>query len=144
MAFHGRNSIEGDGTATALGGPVSGFRLSQFGRRLCDIVAASIGLVVLAPILLITAVAIKLGSRGPIFIHETLHGPDNRAIEVLKFRFVETSSASGKRNNPRPTQLGLVLGHTGIEELPRLFSVLRGELSIVGRQNVQHWPGGAC
>lgn len=140
MAFHGDNPIDRAGTATALDDPVGGFGLSQFGRRLSDIIAALIGLVLLAPIFLVTALAIKLGSRGPIFIHETLHGPDNRAIKVLKFRFVEASSVGIKRNHRRPTQVGVVLGHTGIDQLPRLFNVLRGDLSIVGRQNVQRWP----
>jgi Bacterial sugar transferase len=143
MAFQGDNSIERGGTAAALDDDVGGSWL-EFGRRLSDIVAALVGLVLLAPILLITAVAVKLSSRGPIFVRETLHGPDNHPIEVFKFRFAEGSSAGGKRNNPRPTQLGLVLGHTDIDQLPRLVNVLRGELSIVGRQDVKRWPDTAC
>jgi len=141
MGFRDHHSINRDGAATALDHDVGGFRLPQWSRRVTDIVAASIGLVLLSPILLITALAIKLGSRGPILVHETLHGPDKRQIKVLKFRFEEASSA--KRNNPRPTPLGRVLGDSGIDELPRLFNVLRGELSIVGRQNVQRWPDAA-
>jgi lipopolysaccharide/colanic/teichoic acid biosynthesis glycosyltransferase len=130
MALQDHSSINRDGAATALSHDVSRFLLPQWSRRLCDIVAASLGLVLLSPILLITALAIKLGSRGPIFIDETLVRADNQRIKVLRFRLVE---------NTRPTAVGRVLAHSGIDELPRLIDVLRGDLSIVGRQNVPRW-----
>ena len=138
MALQGHSSIDREGAANPLQHRVSRFPLPQWSRRVCDIVAASTGLVLLSPILLVTALAIKLGSRGPIFVHDTLYAPDNRAIRVLKFRFEEASSAT--RNHSRPTPIARVLGGSGIEQLPRLFNVLSGELSIVGRQNLPRWP----
>jgi lipopolysaccharide/colanic/teichoic acid biosynthesis glycosyltransferase len=89
------------------------------------------GLILFAPILLIASIAIKLDSRGPIFIRKTLYRYDNRAIKVLKFRVV-TTCVEGDRINPRVTQVGQILSETGIDELPQLFNVLRGEMSIVG------------
>jgi lipopolysaccharide/colanic/teichoic acid biosynthesis glycosyltransferase len=90
------------------------------------------GLTLFAPILLIISIAVKLGSRGPIFVRETKYRYD-RAIKVLKFRVVA-------RTNPRVTQVGQILNQTGIDELPQLFDVLRGEMSILGRRNVPRWP----
>jgi lipopolysaccharide/colanic/teichoic acid biosynthesis glycosyltransferase len=138
MALQGDSSIDRESAANALHQGVSRFPLPQWSRRVCDIVAASTGLVLLSPILLITALAIKLGSRGPIFVHETLLGPDNQATKVLKFRLVEASS--GNRNHARLTPIARIVGDSGIDELPRLFNVVRGNLSIVGRQNVPRWP----
>ena len=84
------------------------------------------GLIILSPILLITSIAIKLDSQGPIFIRETLYGYSNRAIQALKFR-VMTTCVEG---NPRVTQIGQMVSQAGIDELPQLFNVLLGEMSI--------------
>jgi lipopolysaccharide/colanic/teichoic acid biosynthesis glycosyltransferase len=100
-------------------------------HRVFDLVAAAMGVIVLAPIFLITAIAIKLDSDGPIFVREPKFGYGNRKIQLFNFRLV---SARGDGNAPvrRLTPIGQILSETGIDELPRLFNVLRGELSIIG------------
>jgi lipopolysaccharide/colanic/teichoic acid biosynthesis glycosyltransferase len=92
--------------------------------RIFEFAAAGTGVILLAPIFLVTAIAIKLESRGPIFIREPQFGRSNRVIQVLKFRFVRSGSWQ------RPTRIGLVLGGTGLDQLPQLFNVLRGEMSL--------------
>jgi len=99
-------------------------------HRVFDFVAAATGVILLAPIFLVTAIAIKLDSRGAIFIREPKFGHGNRKIQLFKFRFVSTR---GGGNSPaRRTRIGQILSETGIDDLPQLFNVLRGELSIIG------------
>jgi lipopolysaccharide/colanic/teichoic acid biosynthesis glycosyltransferase len=99
-------------------------------HRVFDFAAAAMGVILLAPIFLVTSVAIKLDSDGPIFIREPMFGRGNRRIQLLKFRMV---SGYGDGNTPtRLTRVGRILCETGIDELPQLFNVLRGELSIIG------------
>jgi lipopolysaccharide/colanic/teichoic acid biosynthesis glycosyltransferase len=120
-------------SATILDGVVSSFGLDETTKRVLDVVTATMGLILFAPILLIISIAVKLGSRGPIFVRDTKYRYDNRAIKVLKFRVVA-------RTNRRVAQLGQILNQTGIDELPQLFDVLRGERSIFGRRNIPRWP----
>jgi lipopolysaccharide/colanic/teichoic acid biosynthesis glycosyltransferase len=82
-----------------------------------------------APIFLATAIAIKLNSRGPIFVREPQPGSSNRVIEVFKFRSV--TSCAERSIWPRPTWIAQVLGDTGLSQLPHLFNVLRGEMSLI-------------
>ena len=130
MALHGDNSIGQLGTVFGLGERV---------KRVIDIVAATVSLILFSPILLITSIAIKLDSQGPIFIREVRYGYNNRAIQVLKFR-VATTCVEGSRITARVTQLGQMVRQSGIDELPQFLNVLRGEMSIVGRRNVHRWP----
>jgi lipopolysaccharide/colanic/teichoic acid biosynthesis glycosyltransferase len=139
MTLDGDKSIARVSRATV----VLAFGLNERVKRLFDIVAATMGLILFSPILLVTSIAIKLVSQGPIFIRETLYGYNNRAIQVLKFRVV-TACAEGNRIDPRVIQVAQILSQTGIDELPQLFDVLRGEMSIVGRQNVHRWPASIC
>jgi lipopolysaccharide/colanic/teichoic acid biosynthesis glycosyltransferase len=99
-------------------------------RRMLDLVAAATAVMLLAPIFLVTVIAIKLDYDGPILIREPMFGHGNRRIQLLKFRLV----SGYKKDNTRPrlTQLGRILCETGVDELPQLFNVLRGELSIIG------------
>jgi lipopolysaccharide/colanic/teichoic acid biosynthesis glycosyltransferase len=140
MTSNGDESIGGVSGATVRNGIIPAFGLDERVKRAFDIVAATMGLIILSPILLITSIAIKLDSQGPIFIRETLYGYSNRAIQVLKFR-VMTTCVEGNRINPRVTQVGQIVSQAGIDELPQLFNVLRGEMSIVGRRNVHCWRG---
>jgi lipopolysaccharide/colanic/teichoic acid biosynthesis glycosyltransferase len=105
--------------------------LDRRAKRVFDVVAATMGLIFFSPILLVTSIAIKLDSRGPIFIRENLYGYDNQTIQVLKFRLVHACAASN-RSKPRLTRVGRIIHRTGVDELPQLFNVLRGEMSIVG------------
>ena len=117
--------------------PVIG--LDQWTKRVVDIVMATMGLILFAPILSLASLAISFDSRGPILIREAL--PGNQAIRVLKFR---VAFAADNRINPRMTRVGQILSLTGIDELPQLVNVLLGEMSIVGRRNVLRWPTSIC
>ena len=104
-------------------------RLDELARRIFDLLAATMCLILFASILLLTSVAIKLDSRGPILIRETRYGYKNRAIYISKFRVAMVCS-EGEQINRRLTRVGQLLRQTGIDELPQLFNVLRGEMSF--------------
>jgi hypothetical protein len=97
-------------------------------HRLLEFAAAATGVIFLAPIFLMTSIAIKLDSRGPIFIREPQFVHSNRVIQVFKFRFVTTRTESSICE--RPTRIGRVLRGTGVDGLPQFFNVLRGEMSF--------------
>jgi Undecaprenyl-phosphate glucose phosphotransferase len=99
---------------------------------------AFIGLVLLSPLLLLTVILIKLDSKGPILFRQKRVGFNNLEIDVLKFRsmYVDRQDESGAqrttKGDPRVTRVGRVIRRTSIDELPQLWNVLRGEMSIVG------------
>lgn len=107
-------------------------------KGLQDRLLALIGVVVLSPLLLLTAIAIKLESKGPVFFKQKRFGFNNLEIEVLKFRsmYVDRQDESGAqrttKGDPRVTRVGRIIRRTSIDELPQLFNVLRGEMSLVG------------
>ncbi|ADZ70359.1 undecaprenyl-phosphate glucose phosphotransferase [Polymorphum gilvum] len=107
-------------------------------KRVFDIVFASAALVALSPVMLATALAIKLDSRGPVLFRQKRYGFNNEIIEVLKFRsmYHEMADPDAKRvvtkGDPRVTRVGRFIRRASIDELPQLFNVLSGELSLVG------------
>jgi putative colanic acid biosysnthesis UDP-glucose lipid carrier transferase len=106
-------------------------------KRAFDFVVASCLLVVLALPLLIVAIAIKLGSRGPVFFRQRRYGLDGQEILVWKFRSMTVCEDGGivtqaKKEDSRVTRLGAVLRRTSIDELPQLFNVIGGTMSLVG------------
>jgi lipopolysaccharide/colanic/teichoic acid biosynthesis glycosyltransferase len=106
--------------------------------RAFDILVATVALVVLSPVLAIAAIAIKLGSRGPVIYRQRRVGRDGREFELLKLRtMVQGSDPVGigvaiVRDDPRVTRAGRFLRRTSLDELPNLVNVLRGEMAIVG------------
>ncbi len=106
--------------------------------RAIDILIASVALAVLSPILLAAALAIKLGSKGPVLYRQRRVGRDGREFEVLKLRtMVLGSDPVGvgtvvTRDDPRVTGAGRLLRRTSLDEIPNLVNVLRGEMAIVG------------
>jgi lipopolysaccharide/colanic/teichoic acid biosynthesis glycosyltransferase len=106
--------------------------------RLLDLLIATLALVVLSPFLLAAALAIKLGSRGPVFYRQRRVGLDGREFEMLKLRtMVQGSDPVGvgtivTREDPRVTRAGRFLRRTSLDEVPNLVNVLRGEMAIVG------------
>jgi lipopolysaccharide/colanic/teichoic acid biosynthesis glycosyltransferase len=106
--------------------------------RAFDIAIALIALIVLSPLLLLAAIAIKLGSRGPVVYRQRRIGLGGREFEMLKLRtMVEGSDPIGvgtvvSRDDPRVTGAGRLLRRTSLDEIPNLFNVLRGEMAIVG------------
>ncbi|HEU4392774.1 MAG TPA: sugar transferase [Solirubrobacterales bacterium] len=106
--------------------------------RIFDIVVAAVALALLSPFLLIAAIAIKLGSRGPVFYRQRRVGRVGREFELLKLRtMVAGSDPVGygtvvARDDPRVTRPGRFLRRTSLDEVPNLVNVLRGEMAIVG------------
>ena len=109
------------GVATSLG-PIA--------KRTFDIGVAAVSLIILSPLVLVVCAAIKLEDCGPVFLRETVYGYNNQAIRTFKFRCAIVHGAA--RANEHLTWIGQLLQRTGIVELPRLFNVLVGEMSIVG------------
>lgn len=105
-------------------------------KRGFDIVAATLGLIILSPLMVLISIAIKLDSRGPVLFMQTRHGYNNRPIRVFKFRSMRTSPDAAflqaTKKDPRITRLGRLLRITSVDELPQLMNVLRGDMSIVG------------
>jgi len=107
-------------------------------KWLFDKLIAVLALVLLSPLMVITAIAVKLESPGPALFRQKRHGFNNELIEVYKFRsmYVDKADAGASklvtRNDPRVTRVGRLIRKTSIDELPQLFNVLKGELSIVG------------
>jgi Undecaprenyl-phosphate glucose phosphotransferase len=107
-------------------------------KRLEDLVISIILLVLLSPILLVIALVIKLDSPGPVIFRQKRHGFNNQVFEVYKFRSmtVEDSASSevkqATKNDRRVTRVGRVLRRSSLDELPQLFNVLFGHMSIVG------------
>jgi len=106
--------------------------------RAVDILIATLALVVLSPLLLIAAIAIELGSRGPIVYRQRRVGLNGDEFEMLKLRTMEQGSdpvgvgTVVTRDDPRVTAAGHVLRRTSLDEIPNLVNVLRGEMAIVG------------
>lgn len=107
-------------------------------KRLFDLAGAALLIPLAAPVMLAAAVAIRLDSSGPILFRQRRHGYNDRVIEVLKFRTLSHAAADPDaaqivtRHDPRVTRVGRFLRRSSIDELPQLFNVLRGDLSLVG------------
>jgi sugar transferase (PEP-CTERM system associated) len=107
-------------------------------KRAMDLAAAGIGLAIGAPLMLLVAIAVKMTSRGPVFYHQTRVGERGRNFIVHKFRTMKTDAetASGpvfaSLRDPRVTPIGEFLRKTRLDELPQLWNILRGEMSLVG------------
>jgi sugar transferase EpsL len=104
-------------------------------KRAFDLVAASVGLVVLAPLLGVTAVAIRLLLGGPVIFPQRRPGRHGRPFILYKFRTMSGARAADGRLLPdreRLTRLGRLLRRTSLDELPELVNVIRGDMSLVG------------
>lgn len=107
-------------------------------KRSFDLVCASIAVLLLAPILLLIALLIKLESRGPVFFRQDRIGRSNQVFRILKFRSMTVEGTDGhgqrsaSRDDDRVTRVGRLIRRTSIDELPQLFNVLAGTMSIVG------------
>lgn len=106
-------------------------------KRVIDMAGAAFGLVTLSPLLLLTAIAIKLESPGPVFFVQERMGLDGKVFPMIKFRSMRTDAErSGPgwtvKNDPRRTRLGTFLRRVDIDEMPQLINVLLGEMSLVG------------
>lgn len=120
----------------------------NFVKRLFDIVASVLGLIILSPVFLIVAIAIKLDDNGPVFYNQQRIGENGKPFKMYKFRSMkvnadkylddlihknEIDGAMFKiKNDPRITRVGKFIRKTSIDEFPQLLNVLLGQMSIVG------------
>ncbi len=116
--------------------PVSG--TSAIWKQAMDYLLGFIFLLIAAPIMLAIAVWVKLDSPGPVFFRQPRYGFNNQLFDMFKFRTMHasmsdpTASKLTERNDPRVTRAGAFLRRSSLDELPQLFNVLRGEMSVVG------------
>jgi Undecaprenyl-phosphate glucose phosphotransferase len=107
-------------------------------KRAFDIIFSIVGIIVFSPVMLATAIAVKLDSKGPVIFRQKRHGFNNEVVEVYKFRsmYVEHADPSAKasvtKNDSRVTRVGRIIRKTSIDELPQFFNSLLGSLSLVG------------
>jgi lipopolysaccharide/colanic/teichoic acid biosynthesis glycosyltransferase len=112
--------------------------LQMLAKRIMDVGLAIVGLIIFAPLLFVSAIAIKVGSRGPVFFRLRVAGLRGEGFDQWKLRtMVHGARESGDRfetssSDPRITRVGHFLRRWSIDELPQLWNVLRGEMSIVG------------
>ena len=107
-------------------------------KRIMDIIASSLALVLFAPVMLAVMIAVKLTSKGPVLFKQTRVGLKGKTFDMLKFRTMVTDAEAqtgpvwAKKNDPRVTPIGLFLRTAHLDELPQFINVLRGEMSVVG------------
>lgn len=106
-------------------------------KRMFDLLASGIGLVLLSPFLLLTAIAIKLDSPGPVFFRQERVGRDGRIFRIFKFRTMvpgaeHRGSLITAGNDARVTRVGAFLRKYKLDELPQLLNILAGHMSLVG------------
>ena len=106
-------------------------------KRLLDVVAASVGLVLAAPLILLTAIAVRLDSPGPFLYSQVRAGEFGKLFTIYKFRSMRIDAEKhgaqfAKENDDRVTRVGKIIRKTRLDELPQLWNVLRGDMSMVG------------
>lgn len=112
--------------------------LNWFIKRTLDLIGASVALLVFSPVMLIVPLIIKMTSKGPILYSQVRIGLHNKEFKMYKFRSMEVQSESKEKkawttmNDPRVTPIGKFIRKTSIDELPQLFNVLKGNMSLVG------------
>ena len=116
---------------------MKGRRLYPVAKRLFDVLASVLGLLVLSPFLLVLAALIRLDSKGPVFYRGTRSGKGGRPFKILKFRTMvqdaeHLGGPSTGKDDPRVTRVGQHLRKYKLDELPQLINVLKGEMSVVG------------
>jgi len=118
------------------GGSLS--QINQFGKRIFDAVLSAVGLIVFAVMLPFLALLIRLDSPGPIFYSQQRVGLNGRLFRIYKLRSMvadaeaETGAVFSHRGDPRVTRVGGLMRKTRLDELPQLFNVLRGDMSLIG------------
>ena len=114
-------------------------------KRIFDIVASGLGLVVLSPLFLILAIWIKLDSKGPVFYRQVRVGRNNKDFRIFKFRSMRVGADKGSLvtiggHDPRVTRSGYFIRKFKFDELPQLINVFVGDMSLVGpRPEVRHY-----
>ena len=115
--------------------PLNGINLQA--KRLFDIVASAIGILILSPFFMLVAILVKLTSKGPIFYSQERASLDGESFKIIKFRTMRTDAENEgpgwtTKGDSRITPIGRFMRATSIDEFPQLFNVLRGDMSLVG------------
>ena len=135
----GRIELDSDDTVWTLFS--EGFRdtwVSRAVKRGCDVVVSLVLIIATLPLLLLTAILIRLDGGGPVFYRQERTGLHGRPFTLLKFRSMSVNAEAdgvpqwARENDPRITRVGAVIRATRIDELPQLINVLRGEMSMIG------------
>lgn len=114
-------------------------------KRLFDIVASGLGLIILSPLFLILAIWIKIDSKGPVFYRQVRVGLHNKDFRIFKFRSMKVGADKGSLvtiggRDPRVTRSGYWIRKFKLDELPQLINVFIGDMSLVGpRPEVRHY-----
>lgn len=132
-------------TEDLLGLPVISIRyvpltntLNAIGKRIVDIVGSFCGIIIGSPLLLILAILVKTTSKGPVIFKQERVGLNNKPFQMYKFRTMEIQKSTEEakawttKDDPRVTKVGKVLRRTSLDELPQLFNILKGDMSLVG------------
>ena len=112
--------------------------LNRFFKRFFDILICAVALIVLLPLWLVTAIAIKCDSKGPILFAQERRTKGGRLFKMYKFRSMVVNAESmgaglfNYKDDPRVTKVGRLLRNSSLDELPQLWNVLKGDLSLVG------------
>lgn len=119
----------------------------NFFKRAIDLVGAFFLLVVLSPVMLIVAVAIKIDSKGPVLFKQKRLGRGGREFYIYKFRSMVVEAENGgvysDDNDPRITRVGNILRKTSLDEIPQAINILKGEMSFIGPRpplTYHPWP----
>jgi undecaprenyl phosphate N,N'-diacetylbacillosamine 1-phosphate transferase len=116
-------------------------------KRLLDVVLSVIGLIIISPILLITAIAIKLESKGPVIFQQDRLGLNGQVFKIYKFRSMcigaEKDGVYETKGDMRVTKVGRIIRKTSIDELPQFVNIIKGDMSIIGPRptlTYHPWP----
>ncbi|MBQ4104903.1 MAG: sugar transferase [Clostridia bacterium] len=121
----------------------------RFFKRTFDIIISLLGLIILSPVMLITAIAIKIESRGPVIFKQERLGKDGKVFRIYKFRSMcvgaehTGSGVYSEKTDARVTKIGKIIRATSIDELPQLVNILKGDMSLIGPRpplTYHPWP----
>lgn len=114
------------------------YKINQIMKRLFDIISSGILSIILIPFWVIIGIAIKIDSKGPVFFKQGRRTKDGRIFNMLKFRSMVVNAEQmgaglfNYENDPRVTKVGRFLRNSSLDELPQLFNILLGDMSVVG------------
>lgn len=134
--YHGVEDFDGLPVIRLRGSPLEDY--NKIMKRCFDFGIALMALIVCSPLMLLVGLLIKRESRGPVFYRQDRMGLDGNLFQMIKFRSmrvdaeVQTGPVWAKEDDPRRTKIGQFLRRTSLDELPQLFNVLKGDMSLVG------------
>lgn len=148
------NSTEKYSFLDQIGEPVPKSKL--IGKRICDVIFGTIFGIISLPIILIFGILVKITSKGPVFFKQQRVGYMGRPITIVKLRSMyndaekKTGAVWAKKDDPRVTKIGHFMRKTRIDELPQFWSIIKGDMSLVGprperfiltEEFSKRWPG---